>query len=290
MTSGEGDLYDDTIAAISTPIGEGAIGVVRMSGPDALAIAAKVFTGKLSHRHLSRGQVVDPGNGSVLDEVMATCMLAPNSYTCEDTVEIYGHGGPVSLQAVLTVLLRCGARAAEPGEFTLRAFLNGRIDLSQAEAVRDVIEAKTDAGLRVAMNGLHGGLSGKVKEVRTAILEVLAYLTARIDFPEDDVPAEDPLPAIRHARASLSRLVQDADAGIVYRHGVKVAIVGRPNVGKSSLLNRLLEHDRAIVTPVAGTTRDTVEEVANIQGIPFVLVDTAGLDRDLGPGGAPGNR
>ena len=270
-------MYDDTIAAISTPIGEGAIGVVRVSGPGALGIAGKVFSGQLSHRHLSRGQVVDPEDGSVLDEVMATCMMAPNSYTSEDTVEIYGHGGAVSLQAVLKALLRSGARAAGPGEFTLRAFLNGRIDLSQAEAVRDVIEAKTDAGLRVAMSGLQGGLSGRVGEVRTAILEVLAYLTARIDFPEDDVPAEDPLPAIRNAAALLEELIGSADAGIVYRRGVRVAIVGRPNVGKSSLLNRLLEQDRAIVTPIAGTTRDTVEEVANIQGIPFALVDTAGL-------------
>ena len=276
-------MYDDTIAAIATPIGEGAIGVVRVSGSDALAIAKKVFKGRLSHRRLSRGQVMDPGDGSVLDEVMATCMMAPNSYTCEDTVEIYGHGGPVSLQAVLKALLACGARAAGPGEFTLRAFLNGRIDLSQAEAVRDVIEAKTDAGLRVAMNGLQGGLSGRVKEVRTAILEVLAYLTARIDFPEDDVPKEDPLPAIRKAAATLAQLIISADAGIVYRHGVRVAIVGRPNVGKSSLLNRLLEQDRAIVTPIAGTTRDTVEEVANIQGIPFVLVDTAGLTETSDP-------
>ena len=219
----------------------------------------------------------------MLDEVMATCMLAPNSYTCEDTVEIYGHGGTVSLQAVLKALLSSGARAAEPGEFTLRAFLNGRIDLSQAEAVRDVIEAKTDAGLRVAMNGLQGGLSGKVRDVRTTILEVLAYLTARIDFPEDDVPVEDPLPAIRKAAASLDKLISSADAGIVYRHGVRVAIVGRPNVGKSSLLNRLLEQERAIVTPIAGTTRDTVEEVANIQGIPFVLVDTAGLTETSDP-------
>ena len=276
-------MYDDTIAAISTPIGEGAIGVVRMSGPDALAVAGNVFKGRLSHRHLSRGQVVDPRDGSVLDEVMATCMLAPNSYTCEDTVEIYGHGGALSLQAVLKALLTCGARAAGPGEFTLRAFLNGRIDLSQAEAVRDVIEAKTDAGLRVAMNGLHGGLSSRVKEVRTAILEVLAYLTARIDFPEEDVPVENPLPAIRKAAESLDQLVRSADAGIVYRHGIRVAIVGRPNVGKSSLLNRLLEHDRAIVTPIAGTTRDTVEEVANIRGIPFILVDTAGLTETSDP-------
>lgn len=276
-------MYDDTIAAISTPIGEGAIGVVRVSGPEALPIANQVFNGQLSHRRLSLGQVLDPGDGSVLDEVMATCMLAPNSYTCEDTVEIYGHGGAVSLQAVLKALLASGARAAGPGEFTLRAFLNGRMDLSQAEAVRDVIEAKTDAGLRVAMNGLQGGLSAKVREVRTEILEVLAYLTARIDFPEDDVPAEDPLPAIRKAATTLAQLINSADAGIVYRHGVRVAIVGRPNVGKSSLLNRLLEQDRAIVTPIAGTTRDTVEEVVNIQGIPFVLVDTAGLTKTSDP-------
>ncbi len=270
-------MYDDTIVAISTPIGEGGIGVVRVSGKDARAVVAKVFARGLKHRRLSYGKIIDPKDGSVLDEVMATYMQAPRSYTREDTVEIYGHGGAMALQGVIGVLLRYGARLANPGEFTLRAFLNGRIDLAQAEAVLDVIQAKTDAGLRIAMDGLQGRLSGPLKELRKELIEMLAYLTARIDFPEDDIPPQDVLAPLRGAREEVDRLIDSADTGIIFRQGVRVAIVGRPNVGKSSLLNRLLGQDRAIVTPVPGTTRDTVEEVVNIQSIPFVLVDTAGM-------------
>ena len=270
-------MYEDTIVAIATPIGEGGIGIVRVSGKDARAVVAKVFAQGLRHRRLSYGKIIDPRDGAVLDEVMATFMQAPRSYTREDTVEIYGHGGAVALQGVIGVLLRCGARMANPGEFTLRAFLNGRIDLAQAEAVLDVIQAKTDAGLRIAMDGLQGKLSGPLRKLRKELIELLAYLTARIDFPEDDIPPQDVLAPLRGAREEVGRLIASADTGIIFRQGVRAAIVGRPNVGKSSLLNRLLGQDRAIVTPVPGTTRDTVEEVVNIQSIPFVLVDTAGM-------------
>ncbi len=270
-------MYQDTIAAISTPVGQGGIGIVRLSGKNALPIARKLFSERLRDRRLSYGRIIDPESGEVVDEVLATYMQAPHTYTKEDVVEINCHGGPMSLRRILELALLGGARLANPGEFTLRAFLNGRIDLAQAESVLDVIQARTQAGLRLAVEGLGGKLSRPVREVRAILMSALAYLTARIDFPEDEVEEQDVAGPLGDAGSVLRQLVESADAGIVYRQGVRTAIVGRPNVGKSSLLNRLLGESRAIVTPVAGTTRDTLEEVANLQGVPFLLVDTAGI-------------
>jgi len=270
-------VYRDTIAAISTPLGEGGIGIVRLSGAEALPIAKAVFRGKLSDRRLSYGHIIDPQTGERVDEVLVSYMAAPHTYTTEDVVEINCHGGPLPLQRILQLALRHGARLAQPGEFTLRAFLNGRIDLAQAESVLDVIRARTEASLRVAVQGLDGRLSSAIKDLREQLLSTLAYLTARIDFPEDEIAPQEVVQPLNEALRVLRELIATADAGMVYRFGVKTAIVGRPNVGKSSLLNRLLREDRSIVTPVPGTTRDTIEEVANLKGVPFILVDTAGI-------------
>lgn len=271
-------MRNDTIAAIATPLGEGGIGIVRMSGPQAQEIGAQIFTGRLRDRYLAHGYVIDPVTGERVDEVLAVLMRAPRTYTREDVVEFHGHGGPVPLQRILSLCLRSGARQAEPGEFTLRAFLNGRLDLCQAEAVLDVIQAKTDASLRLALQGLSGRLSARIAAVRQELLSVLAYLTARIDFPDDDVPAADVTPQLHNAAASLRRLCKTADTGMIYRTGLRTAIIGRPNVGKSSLLNRLLRENRAIVTDIPGTTRDTLEEMMNLRGLPLVLTDTAGIN------------
>lgn len=272
-------MYSDTIAAISTPLGEGGIGLVRISGETALDIVRPVFTGELKNRHISYGHIVDPQTGQRVDEVLVSYMAAPHTYTREDVVEINCHGGPMPLQQVLRLTLRQGARLAQPGEFTLRAFLNGRIDLAQAESVLDMIAAKTEAAWRMAMSGLEGRLSAAVRQIRATLLGVLATLTARIDFPEDDITLADPLKPLNEARESLRGLITSADTGILCRQGIRTAIVGRPNVGKSSLLNRLLRHDRAIVTALPGTTRDTIEEVASIGGVTFVLIDTAGITK-----------
>ncbi|UCG82198.1 MAG: tRNA uridine-5-carboxymethylaminomethyl(34) synthesis GTPase MnmE [Dehalococcoidia bacterium] len=270
-------MYQDTIAAISTPIGEGGIGIVRLSGRDARAIAQKLFPKQLENRRLIYGHIVDPENGEVVDEVLVAYMEAPYTYTREDLVEIDCHGGILPLQRILELALRYGARLANPGEFTLRAFLNGRIDLSQAESVLDIVQAKTQASLRLAVQGLGGKLSKPIREIRSTLMDILAYLTARIDFPEDEVEEQDISKPLEAAEAMLQELITGADAGIIYRQGVRTAIVGRPNVGKSSLLNRLLRQSRAIVTPVPGTTRDTLEEVVNMKGVPFILIDTAGI-------------
>jgi tRNA modification GTPase len=275
-------MYNDTIAAISTPLGEGGIGIVRLSGPEALAIAGKVFDATLEDHRVVHGHIIDPDTKDIVDEVLACYMAAPHTYTAEDVVEINCHGGPMPLLSILELLLKQDTRLANPGEFTLRAFLNGRIDLAQAESVLDIIRAKTQAGLRVAVGGLEDKLSQAVKDVLAEIMKVLAYLTARIDFPEDEIEEQDIVPILGEARDKLRLISDSADQGMIYRQGVRTAIVGRRNVGKSSLLNRLLKQDRAIVSPVPGTTRDTIEEIANIRGVPFVMIDTAGMDKRQG--------
>jgi tRNA modification GTPase len=270
-------MYHDTIAAISTPLGEGGIGIVRLSGSQAHSIARTLFRGELADRRLSYGRIIDTATDEVVDEVLVAYMAAPHTYTREDVVEINCHGGPAPLQRILQLTLRHGARLARPGEFTLRAFLNGRIDLVQAESVLDIVRARTEASLRLGLQGLQGHLSAPIKDIRAELMSVLAHLTAGIDFPEDDVEPQEVAAPISQALDTLRKLIATAGAGMVYRLGVRTAIVGRPNVGKSSLLNRLLRQDRSIVTAVPGTTRDTVEEVASIGGVPFILVDTAGI-------------
>lgn len=273
---------DDTIAAVGTPIGYGGIGIVRISGPDAPAILHEVFrpasgTGSIPGRRVTYGHVVDPVSGEAVDEALAFVMLSPRTYTRQNIVEIQAHGGPVPLQRVLQLVLRHGARLAQPGEFTLRAFVNGRLDLAQAEAVRDLVQAQTEAGQRLALDQLGGRLSEAVRRVRGHLLDVLAYLEASIEFTADEVPPQDIVGPLQSAASEIDRLLNEADRGIIYRDGVRVAIVGRPNVGKSSLLNALLDTDRAIVTDVPGTTRDTLAETMNLRGIPVVLIDTAGI-------------
>ena len=280
-------MYDDTIAAVATAPGEGGIGIVRLSGPEALNIAARLFRpqrpGRLQSYRLRYGHIVHPATGAVVDEAMAVLMAAPRSFTREDVVELSVHGGPLPVQATLGLCLAAGARLARPGEFTLRAFLNGRIDLSQAEATLDIIRAQTDAALALAQAQLGGWLAREVRAARQALLEALAYVTVMVDFPEDEVPPQDIGPQLRAGLATVEALLRGADQGIIYRQGARVAIVGVPNVGKSSLLNALLRADRAIVTPVPGTTRDTLEETANFGGVPVVLIDTAGMHASADP-------
>ncbi len=285
-------MQNDTIAAIATPPGVGGIGVVRVSGADAFAVVLPLLRrpgGKtaLPPSHLlTYGYIIDPTSGETLDEVLVAFMRAPHTYTREDVVEIQGHGGSLVLQRILRVVLAQGARMARPGEFTLRAFLNGRLDLAQAEAVMDLINAQTEAGQRLAMQQLRGRLSALVQEARDAILGVMARIEASIDFPEEEVPIPQPeelRPLIAVAQEQVDKLLAGSEQGRLYRQGLRTAIIGRPNVGKSSLLNALLRTERAIVTPIAGTTRDTVEEVANLRGIPLHLIDTAGITPSADP-------
>lgn len=275
---------EDTIAAISTAAGEGGVGIVRVSGPDAPSIARRVFrrgsNGDFESHRFYYGTIVDFDTGQVVDEAMAVLMVRPRSYTREDVLEIQCHGGYLVTRRVLELVLAAGARLAEPGEFTRRAFLNGRIDLVQAEAVIDVIRAKTDAALALAQRQRQGWLSQRLDMVMTELRQALALVEAFIDFPEDDIDpaAQDALTVhARKAAETVAELIAGFDEGRVLREGVAVLIAGKPNVGKSSLLNTLLQEKRAIVTSVPGTTRDIIEEVVNIRGLPLRMIDTAGI-------------
>lgn len=276
--------YDDTIAAISTPPGEGGIGIVRLSGSEAIGIVSRLFVSNRQHdlhsrRRVYYGRICDP-QSVPLDEVLVHVMRAPHSYTREDVVEINCHGGAGPLNAVLEAVLAGGARLARPGEFTQRAFLNGRIDLVQAEAVIDQIRARTRAGLRAAQAAVDGALSQALYRLRQSLADALAHIEAAVDFPEEDLPdllTPALITRLRETQRQMEELLATSDAGCLYREGASVAIAGRPNVGKSSLFNALLRERRAIVSVHAGTTRDRIEEYVTIGGIPVKLVDTAGL-------------
>src|SRR5258708_17651071 len=280
-------MLEDTIAAIATPLGEGGIAVVRLSGPRALLIADQSFepVGKSSRKPseaathtIHYGKVVH--KGKVVDEVLLAVMRAPRTFTREDVVEITCHGGILPAKLVLDTVLENGARLAEPGEFTRRAFLNGRIDLAQAEAVADLIHSRTELALAAANEQLAGKLSQRINELRDDLMKTLAHVEAHIDFPDEDISPDTKaqlLKRLENGIAFMDELLRTANEGQILRRGIRAAIVGRPNAGKSSLLNQLLGHDRAIVSPIPGTTRDTIEETANIRGLPVVFIYTAGL-------------
>jgi tRNA modification GTPase len=277
----------DTIAAISTPMGEGAIAIVRLSGEQAFTIADKVFrpakgsVNDFASHTIHYGHIADPETNQIIEEVMVSVMKGPKTFTREDVIEINCHGGLVSVNKVLQILLKHGARLAEPGEFTKRAFLNGRIDLSQAEAVMDLIRAKTDRAMNVALNQMEGRLSKLIQKLRQEILETLAQVEVNIDYPEyDDVEEMTHrvlLDKSKHVKDEIKKLLVTSEQGKILREGLSTVIIGRPNVGKSSLLNSLVHENKAIVTDIPGTTRDVIEEYVNVRGVPLRLVDTAGI-------------
>ncbi|REH81023.1 tRNA uridine-5-carboxymethylaminomethyl(34) synthesis GTPase MnmE [Staphylococcus felis] len=276
----------DTITSISTPMGEGAIGIVRLSGRDAIEVADKLYKGKHALKDVDThtihyGHIIDPATQDVVEEVMVSVLRAPRTFTREDIVEINCHGGILTINRVLELTMTHGARLAEPGEYTKRAFLNGRIDLSQAEAVMDFIRSKTDRASKVAMNQIEGRLSDMIKRQRQSILEVLAQVEVNIDYPEyDDVEyatTDFLLERAREIQSQIQQLLNTGVQGKIMREGLSTVIVGKPNVGKSSMLNNLIQDNKAIVTEVAGTTRDVLEEYVNVRGVPLRLVDTAGI-------------
>ena len=283
-------IGNTTIAAISTPPGAGGIGIIRISGDKARPILASIFQPKNSCRlqshRLYYGHIRAPHGGRILDEVLAVYMAAPHTYTREDVVEIHCHGSFLVLQSILELILTTGAVLADPGEFTKRAFLNGRIDLTQAEAVIDILAAKTRKGVDLAQEQLSGALFRKIDPIRQSLIRVRAILEVAIDFPDEDVEIANRAALIeqleREVAGPLANLLSRADAGRLYREGIAIVIAGLPNVGKSSLLNTILQEERALVTAIPGTTRDSIEEVVDIMGVPVRIIDTAGIREDAG--------